>query len=135
MAAALAWILPGRLHNSVILCPNRQALLRRHQIAATWRAVLPRRASSCVCRCLLNVCCNIFIFFVGVRKFTFFWLEVVAYYNWPKFKYQLLSGTGWSSYKILTKNSKTPMVNLLKNLRPFQNYNFKIQWAINFVTF
>ena len=27
------------------------------------------------------------------------------------------------------------MVNLLKNLRPFQNYIFKIQWEINFLTF
>ena len=57
------------------------------------------------------------------------------YYNWPKFKYQLLSGTGWFSYKIWTKISKTPMVNLLKNLRPFQNYIFKIQWEIHFFTF
>ena len=55
-----------------------------------------------------------------------------VYYKWPKFKYQLLSGTGWFSYKIWTKNSKTPMVNLLKNLRPFRNYNFKIQWEIHF---
>ena len=60
---------------------------------------------------------------------------VGAYYNGPKFKYQLLSGTGWFSYKIWTKNSKTPMVNLLKNLRPFWNYNFKIQGEINFFTF
>ena len=59
---------------------------------------------------------------------------VGVYYNGPKFKYQLLSGTGWFSYKIWT-NSKTPMVNLLKNLRPFQNYNFKIQWEIHFFTF
>ena len=62
-------------------------------------------------------------------------LQVGAYYNWPKFKYQVLSGTGWFSYKIWTKNSKTPMVNLLKNLRPFWNYNFKIQWEIHFWTF
>ena len=27
------------------------------------------------------------------------------------------------------------MVNLLKNLRPFQNYIFKIQWEINFLAF
>ena len=27
------------------------------------------------------------------------------------------------------------MVNLLKNLRPFRNYNFKIQWEIHFLTF
>ena len=26
------------------------------------------------------------------------------------------------------------MVNLLKNLRPFQNYIFKIQWEIHFLT-
>ena len=58
-----------------------------------------------------------------------------VYYNWPKFKYQLLSGTGWFSYKIWTKNSKTPIVNLFKNLRPFQNYIFKIQWEIHFLTF
>ena len=37
-----------------------------------------------------------------------------VYYNGLKFKYQLLSGTGQFSYKILTKNSKTPMVNLIK---------------------
>ena len=49
--------------------------------------------------------------------------------------YQLLSGTGWFSYKIWTNNSKTPMVNLVKNLRPFQNYNFKIRLEINFLTF
>ena len=58
-----------------------------------------------------------------------------AYYNEPKCKYRLLSGTGWFSYKIWTQNSKTPMVNLLKNLRPFQNYIFKIQWEIHFLTF
>ena len=58
-----------------------------------------------------------------------------AYYNWPKFKYQLLSGTGWFSYKIWTKNSKTPIVNPLKNLRSFQKYIFKIQWEIIFLTF
>ena len=58
-----------------------------------------------------------------------------AYYNGPKFKFQPASGTEWFSYKIWTKNSKTPMVNLLKNLRPFQNYNFKIQWEIHFFTF
>ena len=27
------------------------------------------------------------------------------------------------------------MVNLLKNLRPFRNYIFKIQWEIHFFTF
>ena len=62
-------------------------------------------------------------------------VTVGVYYNWPKFKYQLLSGTGWFSYKIWTKNSKTPIVNLLKNLRPFRNYIFKIQWEIHFLTF
>ena len=61
--------------------------------------------------------------------------EIGAYYNWPKFKFQLLSGTGWFSYKIWTKNSKTPIVNLLHNLRPFRNYIFKIQWEIHFLTF
>ena len=60
---------------------------------------------------------------------------VGVYYNEPKFKNQLLSGTGWFSYKIWTKNSKTPMVNLLKNLRPFWNYNFKIQREIHFFNF
>ena len=34
-----------------------------------------------------------------------------------------------------TKNYKTPMVNHLKHLRPFQNYIFKIQWEIHFLTF
>ena len=27
------------------------------------------------------------------------------------------------------------MVNLLRNLRPFKNYNFKIQWEIHFLIF
>ena len=63
------------------------------------------------------------------------WLMIGAYYNGPKFKYQLLSGTGWFSYKIWTKNYKTSMVNLLKNLRPFFNYNFKIQLEIHFWLF
>ena len=27
------------------------------------------------------------------------------------------------------------MVNIIKNLRPFKNYNFKIQWEIHFLTF
>ena len=61
-------------------------------------------------------------FLVPWRTFLAPWLG--AYYNGPKFKYQPTSGTGWFSYKILTKNSKTPMVNLLKNLRPFRNYIF-----------
>ena len=61
--------------------------------------------------------------------------HVGVYYKWPKFKYQLLSGTGWFSYKIWTNNSKTPIVNLFKNVRPFQNYIFKIQWEIHFFTF
>ena len=54
-----------------------------------------------------------------------------AYYSGPKFKCQPTGGTGWFSYKIWAKNSKTPMVNLLKNLRPFQNYIFKASalWA------
>ena len=51
-------------------------------------------------------------------------LKVGAYYNGQKFKYQPTSCTEWFSYKIWTKNSKTPMVNLLKNLRPFRNYIF-----------
>ena len=45
--------------------------------------------------------------------------KVGAYYNGQKFKYHLLSGTGWFSHKIWTQNSKTPIVNLLKNLRQF----------------
>ena len=55
-------------------------------------------------------------------------LKIGAYYNGPKFKCQPTSGTGWFYYKIWTKNSKTPMVDLLKNPRPFQNNIFKIQW-------
>ena len=39
------------------------------------------------------------------------------------------------SYEIWTNNSKTPMVNISKNLRPFQNYSFKIQWEILFFYF
>ena len=35
----------------------------------------------------------------------------------------------------MVQKLKTPLVNLLKNLRPFQNYNFKIQWKIHFFTF
>ena len=58
-----------------------------------------------------------------------------AYYNGPKFKCQPTSGTGWFSYKIWTKNSKTPMINLLTNRRLFWNYIFKIQWEIHFFTF
>ena len=58
-----------------------------------------------------------------------------AYYNGPKFKYQPTSGTGWFSYEMWTKNSKTPMVNLLKNLRPFWNYIIKIQWESHLLTF
>ena len=34
--------------------------------------------------------------------------------------------------KIWTKNYKTPRVNLLTNLRPFQNNIFKIKWEIQF---
>ena len=78
---------------------------------------------------LVSVCR---IFFIKASEIAL-WLG--AYYNGPKFKYRLLSGTGWFSYKIWTKNSKTPMVNLLKNLRPFQNYDFKIQWETHFFTF
>ena len=33
------------------------------------------------------------------------------------------------------KTLKTHMVNLLKNVRPFQNYILKIQWKIHFFTF
>ena len=58
-----------------------------------------------------------------------------AYYNGPKFKCRPTSGTGWFSYKLWTNNSETPMVHLLKNLRPFWNYIFKIQWGIYFLTF
>ena len=58
-----------------------------------------------------------------------------AYYNGPKFKCQPTSGTGWFSYKIWAKNSKTPIGNLLKNLTPFRNYIFKIHWEIHFFTF
>ena len=61
--------------------------------------------------------------------------KLEAYYNGPKFKYQLLSGTGGFSYKIWTKNSQTPIVNILKNLKPFRNYILKIQWEIHFLTF
>ena len=60
---------------------------------------------------------------------------VGVYYNGPKFKYQLLGGTGLLSYKIWTKNSKTTTVKLLKILRPFWNYNFNIEWEIHFLTF
>ena len=35
----------------------------------------------------------------------------------------------------MTKNSKTPIVNLFKNHSPFQNYIFKMQLEINFLTF
>ena len=58
-----------------------------------------------------------------------------AYYNGPTFKCQPTSGTVGFSYKIWTKNSKTPMVDLLKNLRPFRSYIFKIRWEIHFLTF
>ena len=58
-----------------------------------------------------------------------------AYYNGPKFKFEPVSGVGWFSYKIWTKNSKTHMVNLFKNHRPFQNYIFKIQIKIHLLTF
>ena len=58
--------------------------------------------------------------------------EVGAYNNGLKFKCQPERGTGWFSYKIWNKNWKTAMVNLLKNLKPFGNYNFKIQWEIHF---
>ena len=58
-----------------------------------------------------------------------------AYYNGPKFKCQPTSGTGWFSYKIWTKNSKTPIVNLFKNLRPFWNYIFKYNWKSIFWLF
>ena len=53
-----------------------------------------------------------------------------AYY-FGSFKCQPESSTGWFSYKIWIKNSTNPMVNFFKNFRPFQNYNFKIQWKIN----
>ena len=41
----------------------------------------------------------------------------------------------WIIARIWTKNSNTPMGILLKNLRPFQNYNIKIQWEIIFFDF
>ena len=66
---------------------------------------------------------------------VFFLLKVGAYYNGPKFKYQLFGGTGSFSYKIWTKNSKTPIVNRLKNLRQFWKYIFKIQCKIHFLIF
>ena len=62
-------------------------------------------------------------------------LMIGAYYNGPKFKCQPTSGTGWFSFKIWTKNSKTAMVNLFKNLRPFWNYISKIPWEIHFWLF
>ena len=52
-------------------------------------------------------------------------LQVGANYNGTKFKYQLLSGTGWFSYKIWNKNSETPMVNLLKTLGHFEITSLK----------
>ena len=58
-------------------------------------------------------------------------LLIGAYYYEPKFKFQPTSGTGWFSYKIWIKNSKTPWSISKKNLRPFQNY---IQWEIHFLT-
>ena len=61
--------------------------------------------------------------------------SVGAYYNGPQFKCQHASGTGWLFYKIWTKTSKTPMVNLLKNLRPFLNYNFKYNGKSIFLLF
>ena len=63
------------------------------------------------------------------------WSKPGAYYNRPQFKCDLESGTGWLFFKILPKNSKTHMVNLLKNLRSFWNYILKIQWEIHFLTF
>ena len=71
----------------------------------------------------------------NLPHFNLFLAYIGVYYNGPKFKYQLLSVAGWFSYKIWTKNSKTPIVNLLKNIRPFQNYIFKIQWKIHFLNF
>ena len=64
-----------------------------------------------------------------------FRLQLWAYYNGPKFICLPVSVTGLFSYKIWTKNSKTPMVNLFKNLRPFRNYILKIQCKIHFLTF
>ena len=43
-----------------------------------------------------------------------------AYYNGTTFKFQPASSTGGFFYKLWTKNSQTPMVNVLNNLRPFQ---------------
>ena len=37
--------------------------------------------------------------------------------------------------KYRPKTLKTPMVNLFKNLRLFQNYILKIQWEIHFLTY
>ena len=47
-------------------------------------------------------------------------VKVEAYYNGPEFKCQPASGTGWFSYKICTKNSKTLMVSLFKPLVHFE---------------
>ena len=68
----------------------------------------------------------------GSGYISLYILTIGVYYNWPKFKYQLWSDAGWFSYKIWTKNSKTPIVNLLKKPKPFRNYTVKIQWEIHF---
>ena len=46
---------------------------------------------------------------------------------------QVVQGDFPIKYK--PKTQKIPMVNLLKNLRPFRNYIFKIHWKIHFLTF
>ena len=96
---------------------------------------------------LLNIMYNIsdFLHFISAGKckksemlyitWLVLYLLLGVYYNGPKFKCQPTSGIGWFSYKIWTKTSKTPIVNLFKNLRPFWNYILKIQWAIHFWTF
>ena len=51
-----------------------------------------------------------------------------AYYNGPKFKCQPASGTGNFPIKYGPKT-------LFKNLRLFQNYNFKIQLEVHLLFF
>ena len=62
-------------------------------------------------------------------------LFVGAYYNGPKFKCQPTRGVGWFSYEIHTKNLKHPWLISKKNLRPFRNYIFKIQWEIHLLPY
>ena len=93
----------------------------------------------CFARFFLNLCIlRFFCSYSGVSPSILQasgYLTLGPYYNGQKFNYQLFSGTRWFSYKIWTKNSKTPMVVLFKNLWPFWNYNFKIQYKIPFFDF